>query len=62
MNSSERLNARIVVDPVIVSPRKLNNGLLVVLLNLTVSLIAGTTLLTKHNANKKTIGSAAPIQ
>lgn len=62
MNSSERSNDLIVVQPVIVSLRKLNKGLFVVLLSLTVSLIAGITLLTKQRANMKTRGSTAPIQ
>jgi hypothetical protein len=36
-----------VLEPYIVSPKKLNNGLLVVLFNLTVSLIDNSALLTR---------------
>ncbi len=46
MNSSFLLNALIVLEPWMVSPRKLNKGLRVVLFNLTVSLIESSEFLT----------------
>ena len=62
MNSSERLNALIVVEPAIVSPRYESKGLLVVLEIRTVSLMDGTTLLTRQKANMRMMGRATPIQ
>ena len=62
MNSSERLKALIVVEPAIVSPRYESKGLLVVLEIRTVSRMEGTTLLTRHKANMRMMGRAAPIQ